>query len=116
MPDNEVPLLIRETTAKNFLRELTDMRVSDDATELFIAYLTTMAEATAVRAGDIATEDERTTVLDRDIDTAFSELVQAGQVLDIQAAINAISNQDLSQLIQLLRADLNQPSPSPPPP
>ncbi len=40
--------------------------------ELFIAHLTTITEATAVRAGDIATEDERTTVLDRDID--FSEL------------------------------------------
>ena len=115
MPDDEAPLLIRETTAKDFLKELTDKRVGGDAVELFITHLTTMAEAVAIKADELTEQDERTTILDRDIDAAFNELVQTGQVLDIQAAINAVSNQDLSQLIQLLRADL-QPTPSTPPP
>jgi len=115
MPD-EAPPLIRATTALNFLRDRTGTRVGDDAVEIFITHFTTMGEAVAVRAAELATEDERTTVLDRDIDAAFNELVQSGPVLEpdaIHTAIGAVSNQGLGQLIQLLRADLNSPSPPP---
>lgn len=113
MPDHPPPP-IRETTARTFLKDRTEMRVGDDAVELFVTHFTTMAEAIAARAAELAQEDDRVTVLERDIDAAFNEFLQAGpQVLSpdaIHTAIAAVSNQGLGQLIQFLRADL---SPSP---
>ena len=109
MPD-EAPPPIRETTARTFLKDRTKMRVGDDAVELFVTHFTTMAEAVALSAAELAQQDERTTVLERDVDAAFNEFLRAGpQVLSpgaIHTAIGAVSNPGLSQLIQLLRADL----------
>ncbi len=89
------------------------MRVGDDAVELFVTHFTTMAEAVAATAAQLAQDDDRTTVLERDIDAAFNDFLQTGpQILSPDAmhtAIGAVSNQGLSQLIQLLRADLSPP-------
>ncbi len=112
MPD-EAPPPIRETTARTFLRDRTELRVGDDAVELFVTHFTTMAEAVALSAAALAQNDERATVLERDIDAAFNEFLRAGpQILSpdaIHTAIGAVSNQGLSQLIQFLRADLSPP-------
>ena len=112
MPD-ESPPPIRETTARTFLKARTEMRVGDAAVELFVTHFTTMAEAVALTAAELAQQDERTTVLERDVDAAFNEFLQAGpQLLSpdaIHTTIGALSNQVLSQLIQLLRADLSPP-------
>jgi len=112
MPD-ESPPPIRETTARTFLKDRTEMRVGDAAVELFVTHFTTMAEAVALTAAELAQQDERTTVLERDVDAAFNEFLQAGpQLLSpdaIHTTIGALSNQVLSQLIQLLRADLSPP-------
>ena len=110
MPD-EPPPPIRETTARAFLKDRTGLRVADDAVELFVTHFTTMAEAVAATAAELAEGDDRTTVLERDVDAAFNDFLQSGpQALGpdaIHTAIGAVSNPGLSQLIQLLRADLS---------
>ncbi len=67
MPDAEPPPVLRETTVYNFLKDRTGLRVRDEATEIFITHFTTIAEAVAGRAGELAEEDDRTTLLDRDV-------------------------------------------------
>ncbi len=111
--DDPPPPPIPESTARTFLKDRTDLRVAEDAVELFVSHFTAIAEAVATRAGNLATEEERTTMLERDVDTAFNEFLQAGpQVIGpdaIHSAIDTISNQGMGQLIQLLRADLAPP-------
>ncbi len=105
----EPPPVIRETTASNFLKDRTGMRVGEDAVDLFVTHFTTIAKAVADRAAELAKEEELATVLERHIDTAYNELLQSGTQVGpdaIHTAIDAVSNQGLSQLIQLLRADL----------
>jgi len=111
---SQPPPPIRETTARTFLKDRTEMRVGEDAVAIFVTHFTTMAEAVATTAAQLATQDDRTTVLDRDIDAAFNAFLQSGpEALSpdaIHTSIDAVSNQGLSQLIQLLRADLNPPA------
>ena len=111
MPDSPP---VRETTIRNFLKDRTDMRVSEDAVDLMVSLLTTTSEAMAIRAAETATEEQRTTILDRDIQNAFEEFLGASGLAllspdTIHTAIDGISNEGLSQLIQSLRADLEHP-------
>ncbi len=109
MPDSPP---VRETTIRNFLKDRTDMRVSEDAVDLMVSLLTTTSEAIAIRAAETATEEQRTTILDRDIQNAFEEFLGASGLTllspgTIHTAIDGITNEGLSQLIQSLRADLD---------
>ena len=114
MPD-EPPPPIRETTARTFLKDRTSMRVGEDAVEAFVNHFTAVAEAVASRAAELAEEEERTTILERDVETAFREIETVPRGPDaIHTAIDTVSNQGLSQLIQLLRADLATPPGTPP--
>ena len=113
----EPPPVIRETTARNFLKDRTGLRIGENAVDLFVTHFTTMAEAVALRAAELVDEEERTTVLERDIDAAFNELLQSGTQVGpdaIHTAIDTVSNQGLSQLIQLLRLGLATPPGTPP--
>ena len=112
MPEPSPP--IRETTARNFLKDRTGKRIGEDAVELFVTHFTTMAEEVAVRAAELAQDGQRTTVLDRDIQKAFEAFLGASGLsllspATIHTAIDGISNESLSQLIQSLRADLEHP-------
>lgn len=108
------PPPVRETTIRNFLKDRTEMRVADDAVDLMVSLFTTTAEAMALRAAETATEEQRTTIMDRDIQNAFEEFLGASGLTllspdTIHTAINGISNENLSQLIQTLRTDLTTP-------
>ncbi len=115
MPDD--PPILRETTARTFIKDRTGKRVREVAVDLFVTHFTTIAEAVAGRAAELADAEERTTILWRDIDTAYNELLQAGTLVGpgaIHTAIDMVSNEDLGELIQLLRADVATPTGTPP--
>jgi len=108
----EPPPPVRETTIRNFLKDRTGMRVSEDAVELMVGLLTTTAENMASRAAQLAQDEQRTTIMDRDIQNAFDEFLGASGLTllgpdTIHTAIDGISNESLGQLIQSLRADLS---------
>ena len=111
----EPPPVIRETTARNFIKDRTGMRVREDAVDAFVNHFTDVAEEVASRAAELAEEEERTTILKRHVETAFSEIETVPRGPDaIHTAIDTVSNQGLSQLIQLLRVDLATPPGTPP--
>lgn len=109
MPDAPPP--VRETTLKTFLKDRTDMRVAEDAIELMVELITIQCEDMASRAAHLATQDDRTTILPRDIQHALEGfLAESGPPMlspdTIRGAINGISNEAFTELLQKLRADV----------
>ena len=107
----EPPPPVRETTIHTFIQDRSQMRVAEDATALLVSLLTTTAENVASRATKIASLDDRTTILARDIQSAWDALLGASGVslltpAAIHASIDAASNDGLGELIQLLRVGL----------
>lgn len=107
----EPPPPVRETTIHSFLQDRSGVRVSEDATELLVGLLTTTCENVASRATQSAADDERSTILDRDIQQAWDALLGTSGAslltsVAIHASIDAASNDGLGELIQLLRLDL----------
>lgn len=105
------PLPVKKTTIHSFLQDRSQMRVSQNATNLLVGLLTTTAENVASTATQMASVDARTTILDRDIQQAWDALLQASGAslltpVAIHASIDATSNEGLGKLIQLLRGDL----------
>ncbi len=107
----EPPSPVKKTTIHSFLQDRSQMRVSEEATNLLVGFLTTTAENVASKATETASLDDRTTILTRDIQSAWDILLQdSGASLltpvAIHASIDTASNEGLGELIQLLRADL----------
>ncbi len=104
---------VRSTTVHAFLQEHTEMRVSEGATTLLVGLLTTTAENVATTATQGAAVEDRTTILGRDIQSAWDALLEASgaplataSATAIHAAIAAVPNASLSELIGLLQGDL----------
>jgi len=102
---------VRHTTVANFLKDRTELRVSEDATELLAALLTKAAERIADSAKQLAIDDERNTLLDRDIEAAYATFLQDEgpaffSFAIIHTAIDGIDNDAFTELLGLLRADL----------
>ena len=105
---------VRPTTLANFLQEETGLRVGADATDRLTAILTQVTEHVAATAAASARAEDRTTLLERDVNDAFETFLrEEGPALFSPATLfNAIDNVDndgLTQLITLLRADLQPP-------
>ena len=106
-----MPTLLRESTARNFLKDLTDMRIGDDAVDLLIQLVTPFVEKLAHKAAALAKDVDRTTILDDDIQAAFDDQFKTtvSSLLDpasIHQSIGQISTDDLKALIKLLMKDL----------
>jgi histone H3/H4 len=107
------PPAVRSTTIRKFLKDRTEMRVSEDAVDLMVGLFTTTSEKMAATAAERAVEGLRNTILGRDIQNAFKSILEAsGPPLlgpdTIHTAIDCISTESLTMLIQLLRADLDE--------
>jgi len=105
---------IRTTTINTFLKERTELRISEDATDLLVALLTNAAEQIADAAKQLAVDDDRNTLMDRDIQSGFATFLQSeGPALlspeTIHTAIDGISNEAFTELLNRLRADLEEP-------
>jgi histone H3/H4 len=106
-----MPPVVRPTTVENFLKEETGLRVGADASERMTALLTTVATHIAAGAAAAAAADERGTILERDVAQAFEQFLQGEDAVvfspaTLHSAIGNIDNDHLTQLISLLREDL----------
>lgn len=115
MPTSPPPP-VRTTTVKRFLKDRTQMRVGEDAIDLAVDLLTTAAEKIADKGSKTAVDDGRNTIMARDIQEAFEAFLRdSGPALmspaTIRTAINGIPNEEFTQLINLLRADLQEQPP-----
>lgn len=113
MPDDDAPPPIRSTTIKNFLKERSDLRVSVEAIELMVELLTTAAVSIADKAVEATVADDRSTLLGRDIQGAYDEFMREagpppGSPEGLHEAIGRISNEELTQLIKLIRDELRR--------
>lgn len=107
---------VRATTVKRFLKERTGMRVGTDAIDLLTELLTTAADQISDEAQQLALTDARSTLMARDIQAGFEAfLKKTGPALlstdTIHTAIDGIGNEALTELINLLRADLQGGTP-----
>ena len=87
------------------------MRVGDATAEYFVQVLTTMTERVADAAKELALEEARNTIMERDLQVGFETFLRTeGPGLfspdTIRVAINEINNEKLTHLITLLRDDL----------
>ena len=109
MPDK--PPLVRPNTLKEFLKSLTELRVSEEALTLLSDRLTEVTGQIAKGASKIAIGATRQTILGEDIEKAFdSFLKEAGASLfsadEIRRAIDGIPNDAMKELITLLKKEL----------
>ena len=107
---------VRSTTVKRFLQERTGLRVGQDATDLLTELLTTVADQVAEQAQQLAGADDRSTLMARDVQAGFEAFLKAtGPALlstdTIHVAIDGIDNEAFTELINLLRADLEGRTP-----
>jgi len=107
---------VRPTTVARFLKERTGLRVGVDATDLLTELLTTAADQVADQARQLAEADDRSTLMARDVQAGFEAFLRAtGPALlstgTIHAAIDGIDNEALTELINLLRTDLEGATP-----
>jgi histone H3/H4 len=105
------PPPVRPSTIKQFLQDRTQLRVSEEAISHMVDLLTTLSDKIALRASQFAVAEQRNTLLNRDIQNAFeSFLGESGPPLlsieTLHSAINGISTDNLKDLIQRLRQDL----------
>ena len=106
---------IKKTSIKNFIKERTDLRVGDPAVAVLVELLTTAVGQIADIAKDLAVAEGRNTIKDRDLQAGFEAFLQErGPTLlspdTIHTAIDGIENEAFTDLINLLRADLeNRP-------
>jgi histone H3/H4 len=104
---------VRATTLHAFLQDHTEMRISEEATTLLVGLLTTTAENVAATATQAAAVGARTTILARDIQSAWDALLEASgaplattSAAALHAAITGVPNDSLSELIALLQENL----------
>ncbi len=102
---------VRPGTVQTFLRDRTGMRVGDATTERLVQILTNMSERIADIAKEFALDEARNTLLVRDIQIGFEAFLRAeGPGLfspdTIRDAIDGITNEKLTELINLLRSGL----------
>ncbi len=86
-------------------------RISEDATDVLVHLLTKAAEQIADAAKALAIEDDRNTLMDRDVQAAYATFLQIeGPALlapeTIYSAIDGITNEAFTELLNLVRADI----------
>jgi histone H3/H4 len=111
MPDS--PPLVRPNTLKEFLKSVTDLRISEDAITGLSNRLTEVCLRVAGEAVKVAKGASRTTILKEDMEAAFATFLReaAPSLLGaaaIRGAIAGMPNDDLRSLIGLLKGDLEE--------
>ena len=102
---------VRPTTLQEFLKERTGMRVAEEAVTLLVELLTATVGKIATEAAQAAVEDERSTIMARDIQAAYDVFLRDSGLLlhstaKLHTAIDGISNAGFKELFNLLRADI----------
>ncbi len=110
---SESPPPVRATTIKKFLKDRAQVRISEEAIDLMVQGLEGIAEGVAEKASDAAIGEGRSTMMDRDVQHAFDlQLQLMGSPLvspeGLRVAIRSVSNEDLTDLIKLIKADLKE--------
>ena len=105
------PPPVRTTTLKTFLKDRSQMRVSGESVDLLAGLLSTIAEKIAVVAAESAVEGDRSTIKAPDVQEGFEAFLgESGPPMlspgTLHTAIDGVSNEVLTELINLLRADV----------
>jgi len=99
----------RIRTVEEFFKQNTDLRVSDEAVGAYLKTLNEMSLKVIQKATQIAKEDKRQTILDRDINKASDEVFRRAPitVAELMEKVTQLSIIDLSELASRVRAYAN---------
>jgi len=105
---------VRVTTLKTYLKEETGLRVGDATATALQDLLVTLIGKVVVRAQAQAVDEDRSTLLARDIIAGFEGFLvdESPELLSSKALRHAINVMDvaaLTELVQLVQADLDRP-------
>jgi histone H3/H4 len=98
--------ITKSRTVEEFFKEKTKLRVAQDAIETYKTTLTKMSEEVIKHAEARAQEDNRTTILDRDIQRATDDVFRRSPltVADLMEKIKQLSIIDLAALSNQIKA------------
>lgn len=93
-------------TIKGFFKENTDLRVAQEAAEIYKAALNEMSLQVIQKATTLAKEDGRKTVLKRDIDQATEDVFRRAPmtVAELLEKIGQLSTIELTELTNQVKA------------
>lgn len=100
---NEKPAITRATTLEAFLKARTDLRVGIDAVESLLLELGKLGDRIAKEATLAAKGEQRTTLMARDIQTAFEKILGVmgeDRLFDQIEKLSAKETANLSQKIE----------------
>jgi len=100
--------ITKPSTAENFIKANTNKRLSPDAIAPFIVALDEVARLAVTKAAELADQEKRTTILDRDVTAAFQAIVQdpnqAPTPDRLFAQLDKLTTDDLAKVINLIEA------------
>lgn len=98
--------ITKSRTVEEFFKEKTKLRVAQDAIETYKTTLTKMSEEVIKHAEARAQEDNRTTILDRDIQRATDDVFRRSPltVAELMEKIKQLSIIDLAALSNQIKA------------
>ncbi len=98
--------ITKSRTVEEFFKEKTKLRVAQEAIETYKTTLTKMSEQVIQQAETRAKEDNRTTILDRDIQRATDDVFRRSPltVAELMEKIKQLSIIDLAALSNQIKA------------
>ena len=99
--------LLKTNSPKTFLRERSGLRIGTAATDKLIAVLTEAAELICDHAKQQAEADERSTLMERDIEAGLERYLQSSgpsllSPATLHQALDGLDNEELAEVIKLL--------------
>ena len=97
--------ITRKNTVEQYLKAKTDLRISPESVEAGVTAINQLADLLVSRAVDLAKDDKRTTLLDRDVTTALQALAAPGgnDPAGVFAQVDRLTTDQLAQLINLVQ-------------
>ena len=96
--------ITKPNTAEKFIKDNTTLRLSPSAIAPFITSLDDVARLSVTKATELATEERRTTILDRDMTAAFKRIITEPTPDNIFSQLDQLSTDDLAKVINLIEA------------
>lgn len=101
MPKN----VTKPYTLEQFMKTVTDLRISDDVLEDFIRALDKLVTKITETSAKLARKEERKTIMPQDLDKAIDEILRRGPLTvdEIFQKIEPLSIIELSQLAKKIK-------------
>lgn len=102
--------ITQKKVVENFFKENTDLRIAEDAVDSYRTSLNEISSKVIKKAAELAKQDNRKTILQRDIDQATEEIFRQAPmtIAELMEKIKLLSIIDLAELANQVNAYADQ--------